>query len=291
VPYPPTGSSDILARWIASKLSENWKVAVVVDNRPGASGNIGMESVARATPDGYTLVMTNSSQATNVSLYPAQFDIEKDFDPLGLVGSTTMVLAVNPKLLVENLTELTGLAKSEPNKLNYGSCGLGTPQQLAVELYKEMAGIELLHVPYSGCAPAVTDAIGGEVQVVVTTAGQMAPMIKSGMLRPIASTGKRRSSATPDVPTFQEAGLPGYDLDIWFGMMAPKNTPPAILDKIHDEVAKILDTPESKKRLEALGLDLYITTRAEHAKTLHDDVEKYARLINHLQLRKPAADR
>jgi len=291
VPYPPTGSSDVLARWIGQKLSESWKVPVVIDNRPGAAGNIGMESVARAAPDGYTLVMTNNAQAINVSLYPTPFYIEKDFEPLGLIGSSPMVLAVTPSLPVKNLMELTALAKSEPDKLSYGSCGLGTPQQLAIELYREMTGIKMLHVPYRGCAPAVTDAIGGQVQIIATTAGQMAPQIKSGMLRPIASTGKRRSSATPDVPTFEEAGLSGYDLDIWFGMMAPKETPPAILDKVHDEVAKILATAESRRRLETLGIEFFITTRAEHAKTLHDDIEKYTRLISNLDLGKPAADR
>lgn len=289
VPYPPTGSSDILARWIGQGLSESWKVPVVIDNRPGAAGNIGMESVAQAAPDGYTLVMTNNAQAINVTLYPTPFNIEKDFEPLGLIGFSPMVLAVNPSLPVKNLAELTALAKSEPGKLSYGSCGIGTPQQLAIELYREMTGIKMLHVPYRGCAPAVSDAIGGQIQMIATTAGQMAPQIAGGMLRPIASTGKRRSSATPDVPTFEEAGLPGYDLEIWFGMMAPKDTPPAILDKIHDEVAKILSTPESKKRLDALGVDLFITTRAEHAKTLHDDIDKYAHLIKSLQL-KPAAD-
>jgi tripartite-type tricarboxylate transporter receptor subunit TctC len=290
VPYPPSGSSDMLARWIGQKLSERWKVPVVVDNRPGAAGNVGMETVARAEPDGYTLVMTNNAQAINVGLYPAPFDIEKDFEPLGLIGSSPMVLAVNPSLPVKSLTELTALAKSEPGKLTYGSCGVGTPQQLAIEMYRELTGIKMLHVPYRGCAPAVADAIGGQIQIIATTAGQMAPQIKAGLLRPIASTSKHRSSATPDVPTFEEAGLKDYDLDIWFGMMAPAKTPAPILDKIHDAVAEILQTPESRKRLETLGVDLFITSRAEHAKTLHDDIAKYKKLIDVMQIEKPSAD-
>ena len=290
VPYPPSGSSDILTRWIGQKLSEQWKVPVVIENRPGAAGNFGMETVARAEPDGYTLVMTNNSQASNVSLYPTTFDIEKDFEPLGLIGSSPMVVAVNPSVPAKNMTELTALAKSEPDKLTYGSCGIGTPQHFAIEMYREMAGINMLHVPYRGCAPAVTDAIGGQVQIIATTAGQMAPQIKAGLLRPIASTSRHRSSATPDVPTFEEAGLPGYDLDIWFGMMAPAKTPTAILDKIHDAVERILESPESKKRLESLGVDLFITTRAEHAKTLHDDIEKYRKLVIDMKIERPNAD-
>lgn len=283
VPFPPSGTSDILARIIAQKLQEKWSNSVVVENRPGAAGNIGMDMVAKAAPDGYTLVMTNNVVAINVSLYPKIVDIEKDFAPLGLIGSTPMVLAVSKDLPVKSLVDLTALAKSKPGKINYGSCGKGTPQELALDLYQTTVDAEFFTVSYRGCAPAVNDLLGGQVQVVVATTAQMAPQIVAGNVFGLAVTSKQRSVLTPDVPTFREAGLPDYDLEIWLGLMAPAGTPEPILAKIHKTVTEILDEPATKEQLLRRGVEPLLTSREDHAKILHDDILKYAELINKLQ--------
>ncbi len=257
VAYPPSGATDLLARIVAPHLSKTWGVPVVVDNRPGASGNIGMDVVAKSPPDGLTLAMTNNVVAINVSLFPnLPFDMIKDFEPLGLIGSTPMVLVVNPKLPVKTVAELTDYAKKNPGKLTYASCGLGTPQHLAVELYRSLVEIDMLHVPYKGCAPAVTDLIGGQVQVMAMTTSQSAPQINSGTLvRALAVSDNAPPSAIlPDVPTLEQAGVAGYKLDIWFGLMAPAKTPVPILDKIHDEVKKFITLPETAERLRASGV-------------------------------------
>jgi len=284
VPYPATGSSDLLARYLAQKLQEEWKVPVIVDNRPGAAGNVGMNTVAHSPGDGYTLAMTNNAVAVNVSLYEKIFDIVNDFQPLGLIGVTPMVLAVNPKLSVKSIAELTALAKAEPGTLNYGSCGVGTPQHLAIELYKSMTNVQLFHVPYRGCAPAVADAIAGRVQILATTVAQMAPQLSAHLMRGLAVTSKRRSTILPDLPTLAEAGVADYNLDIWFGMMAPAGTPKQIVEKIHDDVLSVLSNPESRKRLNEMGIEYYVSSREEHAQVLHDDIEKFAALIKELKL-------
>ena len=285
VAYPPSGATDLLARIVAPHLSKSWGVPVVVDNRPGASGNIGMDVVAKSPPDGLTLAMTNNVVAINVSLFPnLPFDMIKDFEPLGLIGSTPMVLVVNPKLPVKTVAELTDYAKKNPGKLTYASCGLGTPQHLAVELYRSLAQVDMLHVPYKGCAPGVTDLIGGQVQVMAMTTAQSAPQINSGTLRALAVTTTHRSAILPNVPTLEQAGVAGYKLDIWFGLMAPAKTPVPILDKIHDEVKKFITLPETAERLRASGVEELVTSRAEHAKVLKEDLDKYATLIRGLKL-------
>jgi tripartite-type tricarboxylate transporter receptor subunit TctC len=285
VAYPPSGATDLLARVIAPHLTKTWGVPVVVENRPGASGNIGMDLVAKSPPDGLTLAMTNNVVAINVSLFPnLPFDMVKDFEPLGLIGSTPMVLVVNPKLPAKTVAELTDYARKNPGKLTYASCGLGTPQHLAVELYRSLASIDMLHVPYKGCAPGVTDLIGGQVDLMAMTTSQSAPQIKSGMLRALAVTTTHRSAIMPDVPTFEQAGVPGYRLDIWFGLMAPAKTPAPILDKIHDEVKKFITLPETAERLRASGVEELVTSREEHAKVLKEDLDKYATLIRGLKL-------
>jgi tripartite-type tricarboxylate transporter receptor subunit TctC len=285
VAYPPSGSTDFLARIVAPHLSKTWGVPVIVDNRPGASGNIGMDAVAKSPPDGLTLAMTNNVVAINVSLFPnLPFDMVKDFGPLGLIGSTPMVLVVNPKLPVKTVAELTDYAKKNPGKLTYASCGLGTPQHLAVELYRSLAEVDMLHVPYKGCAPGVTDLIGGQVQVMAMTTSQSAPQINSGTLRALAVTTTHRSAILPEVPTFEQAGVAGYKLDIWYGLMAPAKTPVPILDKIHDEVKKFITLPETAERLRASGVEELVTSREEHAKVLKEDLDKYATLIRGLKL-------
>src|SRR5258708_1687040 len=285
VPSPPTGTSDFLARLVAPKLSTNWGVPVVVENRPGASGNIGMEVVAKSPADGYTLVMTNSAVAINVGLFPKLgFNVIQDFQPLGLIGSTPMVVTVTASLPIDTVAGLTAYAKQNPGRLAYGSCGIGTPQHLAIELYRSMTGTEMLHVPYSGCAPAVTDTISGQVQLLATTASQAAQHVQSGALRALAVTAAHRSLTLPSAPTFAEAGLAGYDLDIWFGLMAPAKTQTVILEQIYREVRSIVQSKPIAERMRIAGVDELLTTRDVHAMILKQDVEKYLRLIRSLDL-------
>jgi tripartite-type tricarboxylate transporter receptor subunit TctC len=285
VAYPPSGATDLLARLVAPHFSKTWGVPVIVDNKPGASGNIGMDMLAKSPPDGLTLAMTNNVVAINVSLFPnLPFDMLKDFESLGLIGSTPMVLVVNPNLPVKTLAELTGHAKKNPGVVNFASCGLGTPQHLAIELYRSLAKVDMLHIPYKGCAPGVTDLISGQVQLMAMTAAQSAPHIKAGTLRALAVTTAHRSAILPDVPTVEQSGVPGYKLDIWFGMMAPAKTPAPILDKIYVEAKKFFTSPEVVERLRASGVEELTTSREEHAKILKDDLEKYSTLVRGLKL-------
>lgn len=285
VAYPPSGATDLMARVIAPHLSKTWNVPVVVENKPGASGNIGMDMLAKSPPDGLTLAMTNNVVAINVSLFPnLPFDMIKDFEPLGLIGTTPMVLVVNRDIPVNTVAELTAYAGKNPGKVNYASCGLGTPQHLAIELYRSLSKADMLHVPYKGCAPGVTDLIGGQVQVMAMTTAQAAPQIKAGMLRALAVTTPHRSAILPDVPTMQEAGVPGYKLDIWYGLMAPAKTPDPILAKIYAEVRKFITSPEIVDKLRASGVEELVTTREEHARTLKEDLDKYSKLIRSLNL-------
>jgi tripartite-type tricarboxylate transporter receptor subunit TctC len=285
VPYAPSGASDFLARLLTPKLSDMWGVPVIVDNRPGASGNIGMELVAKSPPDGYTLGMASGGVAMTVSLFPKlSFNIAADFEPLGLIGSTPMVLTVNPSLPVKTLAEFTAYAGKNPGRLSYGSCGIGSPQQLAVELYRSMARVDMVHVPYRGCAPAVTDVLAGQVQVLVATVASVEAHIRSGMLRALAITSKQGSTSFPDVPTFDQAGLTGYDLDVWFGLMAPAKTPAAVLSKIHQDVLKVVRMPEIVERMKAGGVELRITTPDGHAALLKEEVAKYSNVVSGLKM-------
>lgn len=289
VPYPPSGASDFLARLIAEKLQLKWGSPVVVENRPGASGNIGLDVVAKSVADGYTLVMTNNVVAINVALFPnLTFDVTRDFAPLGLIGSTPMAVVVNPGVQINSLSELTQHAKRQPGKLNFGSCGLGTPQHLAIELYRAMASVEMWHVPYNGCAQAVTDVIGGQIQVLAATTIQVGPQILAGNLRGLAVTSTRRSATLPDVPTFQEAGIEGYSLDIWFGLMAPAKTPPTIAAQLYQSIRAIVTEPAVASRMRAGGVDELVTTPEEHSRVLATDLEKYKALIADLKLVRPS---
>jgi tripartite-type tricarboxylate transporter receptor subunit TctC len=244
-----------------------------------------MDMLAKSPPDGLTLAMTNNVVAINVSLFPnLPFDMMRDFEPLGLIGRTPMVLVVNPRFPPKTVTELTDYAKKNAGKVNFASCGLGTPQHLAVELYRSRSGTDMLHVPYRGCAPGVTDLISGQVQVMAMTTAQAAPHIKSGNLRALAVTTEHRSAILPDVPTMQQAGVAGYKLDIWYGLMAPAKTPVPILDKIYLEVRKLITSPEMIERLRSSGVEELVTAREQHAKILKEDLDTYAKLIGSLRL-------
>jgi tripartite-type tricarboxylate transporter receptor subunit TctC len=255
VPFPPGGATDILARDVARKLTEAWGQQVIVDNRPGAGGNIGSELVAKAAPDGYTLEMsaagTHAIDARHHAKMP--FDDAKDFVPIVLVAAVPSVLEANPSLPVSSVAELIAYGKANPGTLSFASSGSGTSIHLSGELFKVMAGADMTHVQYKGSAPALRDLIDGQVQLMFDHLPPSLPHIKAGKLRALAVTSTVRSAALPDVPTVAEAGLPGFEASSWFGLFAPPGTPPAIVARINAEVAAWLATPEGKAKLAEQG--------------------------------------
>ena len=281
VPFPPGGATDILARDVAQKLTEAWGQQVIVDNRPGAGGNIGSELVAKAAPDGYTLEMgTVGTHAINASLYAKMpYDHVKDFAPVILVAGVPNVLVVNPALPANSVAELIAYAKANPGKLNFASSGNGTSIHLSGELFKFMAGVQMTHVPYKGSAPALQDLIGGQVQLMFDNLPPSLPQIKAGKLRALAVTSLARAPALPDVPTMAEAGLPGYEASSWFGVLAPAGTPPAIVAKLNAEIARWLATPEAKEKLSKQGANAAGGTPEDFAKHIAAETAKWAKVV------------
>jgi tripartite-type tricarboxylate transporter receptor subunit TctC len=255
VPFPAGGTTDILARAVAQKLTEATGQTVVVDNRPGAGGNIGAELVAKSAPDGYTLLMgTVGTHAINASLYKAMpFDHVRDFAPVILVAGVPNVLVVNPAVPANSVQELIAYGRANPGKLNFASSGSGTSIHLAAELFKTTTGVQMAHIPYKGSAPALVDLMGGQVQLMFDNLPSALPQIKAGKLRALAVTSAQRSAALPDVPTVAESGLPGFEASSWFGLLAPAATPKDIIAKLNGEVAKWLATPEAREKLAAQG--------------------------------------
>jgi tripartite-type tricarboxylate transporter receptor subunit TctC len=281
VPFPPGGATDILARDVAQKLTDAWGQSVIVDNRPGAGGNIGSELVAKSAPDGYTLEMgTVGTHAINASLYAKMpYDNVKDFVPIILVAGVPNVLEVNPALPVNSVPELIAYAKANPGKLNFASSGNGTSIHLSGELFKAMAGVEMTHVPYKGSAPALQDLIAGQVQVMFDNLPPSLPQIRAGKLRALAVTSAARAPALPDVPTVAEAGLPGFEASSWFGLLAPAGTPPAIVAQINAEVGKWLATPEAKENLAKQGANAAGGTPEDFAKHIAAETAKWAKVV------------
>jgi tripartite-type tricarboxylate transporter receptor subunit TctC len=281
VPFPPGGATDILARDVAQKLTEAWGQQVIVDNRPGAGGNIGSELVAKSAPDGYTLEMgTVGTHAINASLYAKMsYDHVKDFAPIILVAAVPNVLEVNPAVPVNSVAELIAYAKANPGKLNFASSGSGTSIHLSGELFKVMAGVDMTHVPYKGSAPALQDLLGGQVQLMFDNLPPSLPHIKAGKLRALAVTTAARAPALPDVPTVAEAGLPGFEASSWFGLLAPAGTPREIVAKLNGEVAKWLATPEAKEKLSKQGANAAGGTPEDFAKHIAAETEKWAKVV------------
>src|SRR5438477_3040941 len=280
VPFPPGGATDILARDVAQKLTEAWGQAVIVDNRPGAGGNIGSELVAKSAPDGYTLEMgTVGTHAINASLYAKMpYDHVKDFTPIILVASVPNVLVVNPAVPVNSVRELIAYAKANPGKLNFASSGSGTSVHLSGELFKVMAGVQMTHVPYKGSSPALTDLIGGQVQLMFDNLPSSLAFIKAGKLRALAVTSASRAPALPDVPTVADT-VPGFEASSWFGVLAPAGTPPEIIARINGEVTKWLATPEAKEKLTAQGANVAGGTPQDFAKHIQAETAKWAKVV------------
>ena len=281
VPFPPGGPLDVTGRAIAQKLSESWGQPVVVDNRPGAGGNIGAELVAKAPADGYTVVMgALSTHAVNPSLYAKMpYDAVKDFAPITLVATTPNVLVVNPALPVNSVRELIAYAKANPGKVAFGSGSNGSAGHLAGELFKVETGADMLHVPFRGAAPAMQALLAGDTQIMFDNLASSMPQVKAGKLRALAVTTAQRSKLVPELPTMAESGLAGFDISTWFGLLAPAGTPPEIVAKWNAEVTKILNAPEMRERLNAQGAEPTPTTPAEFAAFIQREIPKYARIV------------
>jgi tripartite-type tricarboxylate transporter receptor subunit TctC len=281
VPAPPGSAPDFLVRLVGQKLSEAWGQPVVIDNIVGASGNIGTERVAKSAPDGYTLLFnTIGPIAVNVSLFEKlPYDPVKDLAPISLVAKMPNILTVNPGVPVKNLTELIALAKKEPGRLRYGTAGPGTTQHLSGELLNTLAGIQLVGVPYKSSAQMTTDALGGQIEVLFHNAPVLLPHLKSGGLRGIAITSAKRSPAVPDLPTMAEAGVPGFEITAWFGFMAPRGTPQAIIEKIHTDVARIVASPEIQERILSQASEPVGNSPAEYAAFINAEIAKWRAVI------------
>ena len=280
VPFVPGGGADITGRAIAQKLAEGLGQQVVVDNRAGAASNIGTELAARSAPDGYTLLLIGPNHTTNVSLFAKlNYDPIKDFEPISLVTSAPYVLLVHPSLPVRNVKELIALARAKPGQLNYGSSGNGTAGHLAMELVKTQAKIDLQHVPYKGSQPLQTDLIGGQVVTGFGDALSSTPLVQAGRLRALAVSSAKRGHMLPDVPTMAEAALPGFDVTVWQGILAPAGTPREIVTRLHSEIISTLQKPEVQSRMAALGVETIGSSPQEFAAFIKRDIAKWAVVI------------
>jgi tripartite-type tricarboxylate transporter receptor subunit TctC len=280
-PYPPGGSVDVMARILAQKLSDNLGQQFIVENRSGGGGNTGSDFVAKAEPDGYTLLFTAPGPLTvNQTLYSKlSFDPATDFAPIGLFATAPIVLIVNPAVPAKDVRELIALAKKEPGKINFASAGNGTTNHLSGELFKSMAQIDIVHVPYRGAGPAMNDLVGGHVQMFFDLMPVVLPQIAAGKVRALANAGARRPAALPNVPTVAEQGLAGFDASSWYGLVAPAKTPEPVLAKLRDEVAKALKTPDMVARIHELGSEPGTVSGKDFGAFLAAETRKWAEVI------------
>ena len=280
-PFPPGGTSDVLARLLAQKLTEGLGQSVTVENRGGASGNIGHELAAKSAPDGYTLLLSNSSTVvTNPHLFKKlPFDPINDFTPISMVASAGQVLVVHPSVPVATLAELTALAKANPGKLNFGSGGKGIQSHISGEMYKSAVGIDIVHIPYKGTIQSVTDLVAGQIQMVFSDMVPAMPQIKAGKLRPIAVTSLQRSAALPDVPTMIEAGIPGYEAGVWWSIVAPKGASTEVVNRVNAELAKVMLLPDVRETYAKLGVTTQHSTPAKVTETIKAESPLMARIL------------
>ena len=280
VPFPAGGSTDIVGRTVAQKLSEMWGQPVVVDNRPGGGTTIGTDIVAKAPPDGYTLLVTPAPFTINPSLLAKlSYDALTDFAPITLINTTPLVLVVNPGVPAKSVKDLIALAKARPGQLNFGSSGTGGSNHLAGELFNAMAGVKMVHIPYKGNAPALIDLAGGHVDLIFNGVTSALPLIKGGKLRALAVTSVQRSAALPDMPTMDEVALKGFEAVAWNGLGAPAHTPRDIIARINADVVKIVSSPELRERLKAEGSDPVGNTPMQYGEFLRAEVAKWAKVI------------
>ena len=280
------GTNDTLARLVAQKLGERLGQPFVVDNRPGASGIIGNDIVAKALPDGYTILMMSMPFTSNATLYPKlPFDPEKDFAPVTLVAYVPLMLVVHPSVSANSVQELLALAKAKPGQLNFASGGPGSTPHFAAELLKSMAGIDIAHVPYKGGSPALADLVGGQVQLMLENIPGTLPLVKTGKLRGLAVTSKTRSPLVPDLPTLDEAGVKGYEIIGWNGIMVPAGTPQPIIDRLHAEIVSVLALPEVTARLAAMGAQGVGNTPEQFAAFIKSETVKWARVAKEARIK------
>ena len=285
VPYPPAGGTDIVARTLTEPLSQVLGQPIIIDNRGGAAGNLGTDLAAKAPADGYTVLFTLSSHTINPRLYDKlPFDVEKDFVPVSLAAMIPQILVVNPTVPVNNVKELIALARSQPGKLNYASVGTGSPGHIAGELFKLKTGVDMVHVPYKGGGPAVTDTLGGQVQLLFVSLPAALQYVKAGRLRALAVTSDQRSVAAPDIPTIAESGVDCI-VNSWYGALVPAKTPAAIVAKLQAAFAKVLAMPEIRQKLLAQGAEATSSTSAEFDRLIRDELAKWDYVIREAKIK------
>jgi tripartite-type tricarboxylate transporter receptor subunit TctC len=279
VPFPPGGSNDIVGRLMAQELTERLGKQVVVDNRGGAGGVLGSEIAANSDPDGHTLLIISVAYAFNPALYKLRFDPEKAFVPVAMLGTGPNALTVTPKLPANSVKELIALAKAQPGKLNYASAGVGSFQHLGSELFRIMAGINIVHVPFKGGGPAMADVMAGNTEICLGSLIQVIPHVDSKRLKLLGIGGAKRAKVYPNVPTISEAGVPGYDASNWWGLLAPEKTPPAVVSRLRAEVAKILSSPDVQKKFEGQGAETVNMTGDQFGKYIRTETAKWSKVV------------
>jgi tripartite-type tricarboxylate transporter receptor subunit TctC len=281
VPYPPGVTVDLLARAVGREMSQSLGQQVIIDNRPGAGGSVGAEYVAKATGDGYTLLMcTNSPLTTNLALYPSlRYDTLRDFVPIVLAGENGLVVVANPSVPVKTFAELIALAKKQPGMLAAGTSGNGTTAHISLAQINKRAGVDITHVPYNGGVPSLTAAMSGEVQITISDIVPALPLIRDARLRVLATTSEHRPQVAPDIPTIAESGYQGFNVVAWVGLVAPKGTPPDIVKLLNTEVNRILQTPEVRKQITSIGIDLLGGTPEAFAALLREDIPRWKAMV------------
>jgi tripartite-type tricarboxylate transporter receptor subunit TctC len=280
VPYLAGGAADVVARLIGQKMSESFGQSVLVDNRAGGAANIGSEFVAKAAPDGYTLLMGSPANVVNVSLFAKlPYDILKDLAPIVLMGTSANILVVHPSLPVKSVRELIAFATARPGQLTYASSGNASSNHLSGELFKSLARVDLVHVPYKGGGPAITDLLGGQVTMYFSSLPSALPFVRTGKLRALGVTSAKRAAVAPELPTIAEAGLPGYAFFAWHALLAPTGTPQGVIEKLNAEVVRIVNTSDARTRLESQGVDIVGGTPAGLASFLKEEIAKCAKLV------------
>jgi tripartite-type tricarboxylate transporter receptor subunit TctC len=285
VPFPPGGSNDVVGRLVANQLSERLGQQVYVDNRGGAGGVIGTEAAANAAPDGYTILIVSIAHAVNPALYKLNYDPVKSFAPVTILATGPNVLAVNPHLPVSSVKDLIALAKQKPGELEYASAGVGSFQHLGGELFKLMAGANILHVPYKGGGPAMTDVISGHVNIVFSSLIQTTPFIQSGQLKALGTGGLRRAPVLPDVPTIAEAGVPGYEANNWWGIVAPAGTPAGTIEKLKNDIQAALQSPKLQEQFAREGASAMEMSSSEFGKYMETEIAKWGGVVEKANIR------
>jgi len=280
VPYAVGGSADVYGRVLAAKLSESMGQPFVIENRPGGGAVIGTDAVAKSAPDGYTVLVMSNTHTVNETLIPKKpYDLMRDLAPITGINSQDLLLVAAPKVKANNLREFIALAKKEPGKLNYASSGPGTPYHMAGELFKHMAGLDIVHVPHKGSDQARTAVLGGQVDIMFDAISTIVSQVRAGKLKALGTSGKTRSSVTPDIPTIAEAGVPGYEATIWLGLMAPAATPKPILERLSSEVRKVINAPDVKENWAKQGAVPMAMAPEEFGKFLREDIAKWGKLV------------